>query len=143
LQAESLFCIFKSSFLQNSASSKGNSEPKGNFEPGKNLMAKILTSTQENMFVGSIPLKLCQLTSLQILDLSDNSISGTIPRCLKNFTAIAQKDLENFDLQSYPMKFLVIYISAHEYTTFSQYPYIEHAFMNTKGLNLEYDQFLD
>ncbi|GMH28678.1 hypothetical protein Nepgr_030521 [Nepenthes gracilis] len=35
-------------------------------------------------FVGEIPSTICMLDSLQILDLSYNSLSGEIPRCFKN-----------------------------------------------------------
>ncbi|KAJ8766536.1 hypothetical protein K2173_023783 [Erythroxylum novogranatense] len=39
-----------------------------------------------NYLTGEVPSSICQITSLQILDLSNNSFSGTIPRCLLNFT---------------------------------------------------------
>jgi EIX receptor 1/2 len=92
------------------------------------------------MFIGSIPLELCQLTSLQILDLSNNNISGAIPRCLKNFTAMAQKDLYN-NLRSIPLGISGNYVSTNDYT-FSQYTYFENAFVNTKGLHLDYYKIL-
>ncbi|KAJ9703208.1 hypothetical protein PVL29_004835 [Vitis rotundifolia] len=41
---------------------------------------------------GNLPnLTICQLKKIQILDLSGNNISGTIPRCLNNFTAMTKK----------------------------------------------------
>lgn len=113
---------------------------------GTSLKDLVVLRLPSNMFVGSIPLELCQLTSLHILDLSNNNISGTIPWCLKNFTAMAQKDLENFEIfgQLYlgSLGSLTKYISAKEDTSFYQYPYIEHAFVNIKGLHLGYDKIL-
>jgi EIX receptor 1/2 len=109
---------------------------------GTSLKYLVALRLPSNMFVGSIPLELCQLTSLQILDLSNNNISGTIPRCLKNFTAMAQKDLGNSYFLRYPLAFLVNYDFAHEYLALSRYPYIEHAFVNTKGLHLDYSKIL-
>ncbi|KAE8039090.1 hypothetical protein FH972_011533 [Carpinus fangiana] len=35
-----------------------------------------------NKFYGSIPISICNATNLEVLDLSNNSISGTIPQCL-------------------------------------------------------------
>ncbi|XP_050253241.1 receptor-like protein EIX1 [Quercus robur] len=58
---------------------------------GECLPSLIILSLRSNMFNGSIPLHLCWLQDLQILDLSLNDISGTIPQCLNNFTSMAQK----------------------------------------------------
>ena len=98
---------------------------------GTNLPNLIILRLPSNMFIGSIPLQLCQLTSLQILDLSHNSISGTIPRCLNNFTAMAQEQNLVFDY------YLPIPNSMHIRPL-----YIEQAWVNTKGMHLEYDQIL-
>ncbi|KAB2083819.1 hypothetical protein ES319_A05G293900v1 [Gossypium barbadense] len=46
---------------------------------------------QANDFNGRIPANFCRLAHMQILDQSQNSISGTIPSCLNNLTAMAQK----------------------------------------------------
>ncbi|XP_004296198.1 PREDICTED: probable leucine-rich repeat receptor-like protein kinase At1g35710 [Fragaria vesca subsp. vesca] len=53
-----------------------------------NLAILILRS---NHFNGSMPSQLCHLTSIQVLDLSMNNISGNIPKCLNNWTSLAQK----------------------------------------------------
>ncbi|RVW64018.1 Receptor-like protein 12 [Vitis vinifera] len=44
-----------------------------------------------NKFKGSIPLELCHLDSLQILDLGNNNLSGTIPRCFGNFSSMIKQ----------------------------------------------------
>jgi EIX receptor 1/2 len=108
---------------------------------GTSLKNLVVLRVPSNMFVGSIPLELCQLTSLQILDLSNNSISGTIPQCLKNFTAMAQKDLKNIDLQFYSLTFLDKQSSLID-KRFYRRSYIEKAVVNTKGLHLVYDKNL-
>ncbi|CBI22612.3 unnamed protein product, partial [Vitis vinifera] len=52
----------------------------------------IILNLRSNRFTGSISLDLCQLKRIQILDLSINNISGMIPRCFNNFTAMDQKE---------------------------------------------------
>ncbi|KAL6320583.1 hypothetical protein AAG906_008583 [Vitis piasezkii] len=56
------------------------------YTPG--LMVLVLHS---NKFTGSIPLELCHLDSLQILDLGNNNLSGTIPRCFGNFSSMTKQ----------------------------------------------------
>ncbi|GLT38594.1 hypothetical protein SLA2020_128330 [Shorea laevis] len=47
----------------------------------------IFFSVSKNKFSGEIPLEFCNCTSLQILDLSHNSINGTIPpQCISSFS---------------------------------------------------------
>lgn len=41
---------------------------------------------RSNEFSGDIPLQICQLSSLLVLDLANNRLTGTIPHCLGNFT---------------------------------------------------------
>ncbi|XP_059449522.1 receptor-like protein 33 [Corylus avellana] len=40
-----------------------------------------------NSLNGNIPFSFCNLSSLQVLDLANNNLSGSIPRCLDNFGA--------------------------------------------------------
>ncbi|XP_024628699.1 receptor-like protein 35 [Medicago truncatula] len=42
---------------------------------------------RSNEFRGVIPLQICQLSSLIVLDLANNKLSGTIPQCLNNITS--------------------------------------------------------
>ncbi|KAK4571391.1 hypothetical protein RGQ29_029989 [Quercus rubra] len=64
---------------------------------GEHLKSLIFLSLRSNMFNGSITLHLCWLKDLQILGLSLNDISGTIPQCLNNFIAMAQKRNYSFE----------------------------------------------
>ena len=73
-----------------------------------------------------LALIICQLTSLQILDLSHNS---TIPQCFNNFTVMAQKQ----HLDTKPFDYYYSYFASH---------YIEHVSVNTKGMHLEYSKIL-
>ncbi|MFS7895408.1 putative non-specific serine/threonine protein kinase [Helianthus anomalus] len=52
------------------------------------LYALVLGS---NKFYGRLPLQVCWLYNLQVLDLSNNGLSGNIPRCFNNFTSMARK----------------------------------------------------
>ena len=56
------------------------------YTPG--LMVLLLHS---NKFNGSIPLELCHLDTLQILDLGNNNLSGSIPRCFGNFSRMVKQ----------------------------------------------------
>jgi Leucine-rich repeat (LRR) protein len=44
-------------------------------------------SISNNSLIGNVPEMFCNLTSLQILDLASNNLSGSLPRCLNNFGA--------------------------------------------------------
>ncbi len=56
---------------------------------GKSMLSLVILNLHSNKFHGSIPLQLCHLVQIQFLDLSQNNISGNIPRCLYNLTAMA------------------------------------------------------
>ncbi|GAU21897.1 hypothetical protein TSUD_33940 [Trifolium subterraneum] len=45
---------------------------------------------RKNKFNGNIPSQLCKLSSLQILDFSNNMLRGSIPHCIGNMTAMIQ-----------------------------------------------------
>ncbi|XP_027924618.1 receptor-like protein EIX2 [Vigna unguiculata] len=51
---------------------------------------KIL-SLRVNHFFGSVPVQLCCLSQIQVLDLSRNNLSGEMPTCLRNFTTLMEK----------------------------------------------------
>ncbi|KAJ1419316.1 Leucine-rich repeat [Sesbania bispinosa] len=53
---------------------------------GEYLSSTIFLSLSNNSFHGSIPHSLCNASNLQVLDLSINNISGTIPSCLMTMT---------------------------------------------------------
>ncbi|XP_021821645.1 LRR receptor-like serine/threonine-protein kinase GSO1, partial [Prunus avium] len=57
---------------------------------GFELPKLVILILRSNRFYGRIPLQLCNLTHVHILDLSIN-ISGTMPKCLSNLTALVDK----------------------------------------------------
>ncbi|VVA22178.1 PREDICTED: LRR receptor [Prunus dulcis] len=88
---------------------------------------------QGNQFYSSIPPQLCHLTHIQILDLSNN-ISGTIPKCLNNLIALAQKGNSSLTIQ-------------HYYTyqldkVFISWPYDDEASLTWKGVRSKYKSTL-
>nr|GMD47002.1 LRR receptor-like serine/threonine-protein kinase FLS2 [Ipomoea batatas] len=56
---------------------------------GEKLLSLKYLVFYRNKFYGDIPLQLCQLHDLQLLNLANNNISGYIPQCFENFTAMA------------------------------------------------------
>ncbi|PRQ18532.1 putative non-specific serine/threonine protein kinase [Rosa chinensis] len=44
---------------------------------------------RSNEFNGIIPFSLCSLAGIHVLDLSHNNISGGLPDCFNNITALA------------------------------------------------------
>ncbi|GLT81569.1 hypothetical protein SLE2022_000140 [Rubroshorea leprosula] len=48
----------------------------------------------DNMFNGEIPPQFCNMTSLQVLDLSHNNLSGMMPQCFGNLNSMSVLNLE-------------------------------------------------
>ncbi|XP_057990170.1 receptor-like protein EIX1 [Hevea brasiliensis] len=72
---------------------------------GESLENLQILLLRDNLFEGNIPLQLCELKYIVILDLSFNSLSGRIPRCINNFLVIAEKEADRssryYDYASY------------------------------------------
>ncbi|XP_027357233.1 receptor-like protein EIX2 [Abrus precatorius] len=58
---------------------------------GSTLQVLQILILARNQFFGSLPLQICYLKSIQLLDLSLNNFSGQIPKCFQNFTSMARK----------------------------------------------------
>ena len=82
-----------------------------------------------NKFTGSIPLELCHLDSLQILDLGNNNLSGTIPRCFGNFSSMTKQSNSSSPFRFHNEDF--IYAGS-----------IDTAILVMKGVEYEYDNTL-
>jgi EIX receptor 1/2 len=104
---------------------------------GTSLPHLVVLRLPSNLFIGRMPLQLCHLTSLQILDLSHNNITGTLPLCLGNFTAMAQK--QNLDVS-----IIYSYTSVQNIDEFSSSNsnYFDHILVIIKGKYLEYKKTL-
>ncbi|XP_023877014.1 receptor-like protein EIX2 [Quercus suber] len=99
---------------------------------GEDLPQLIILILRSNKFYGSIPLNLCWLKYLRILDLSINDISGSIPRCIDNFTAMAEKGDSSTDIIS-----SVYNYSYDEHLIFEKI-YVDSARIAWKGRDDEY-----
>ncbi|KAF3437545.1 hypothetical protein FNV43_RR20299 [Rhamnella rubrinervis] len=62
---------------------------------GERLENLVVLSLRSNHFNGSIPVNLCHLQHLQLLDLSINDVSGSMPKCVGNFSAMRERSNEN------------------------------------------------
>ncbi|XP_044505283.1 receptor-like protein EIX2 [Mangifera indica] len=58
---------------------------------GESLPSLLILSLGSNRLNGNIPLQLCHLANIQILDISLNNISGSIPNCFNNFTTLSEE----------------------------------------------------
>jgi hypothetical protein len=80
-----------------------------------------------NNLNGSIPSNLCYLRKLQVLDLSLNNLSGGIPTCVMNFTAMTQDTVNSTSSKN------------HEYETSSWViSYDFNSFLMWKGVDQPY-----
>ncbi|PRQ37278.1 putative non-specific serine/threonine protein kinase [Rosa chinensis] len=65
---------------------------------GSSLKEMWVLQLRSNHFCGSIPSSICSLPLIRVLDLSQNNISGVLPRCLNNLTAFSLVSQEVDDL---------------------------------------------
>ncbi|XP_019157742.1 PREDICTED: LRR receptor-like serine/threonine-protein kinase GSO2 [Ipomoea nil] len=56
----------------------------------------VILRLRSNKFHGELPPDLCQLKYLQILDVANNNIIGSIPRCLNNLTSMVEQNEIDF-----------------------------------------------
>ena len=72
---------------------------------GHRFSSLMILNLHSNNLNGQISKELCALTSLQILDHSYNKLSGGIPRCVNNFSAMATKNNSNPDMSFHPLDY--------------------------------------
>ncbi|KAJ9556597.1 hypothetical protein OSB04_011211 [Centaurea solstitialis] len=70
---------------------------------GENLTRLYGLVLKSNNFFGPVPLQLCHLVNLQILDLSMNNLNGTIPPCVNNLTDMVHGRLSESFTHRYSM----------------------------------------
>ncbi|PRQ43840.1 putative non-specific serine/threonine protein kinase [Rosa chinensis] len=61
---------------------------------GQSLPNLVILCLRSNEFNGIIPFSLCSLAAIHVLDLSHNNISGSLPHCLNNITALAHDSID-------------------------------------------------
>ncbi|KAK4268204.1 hypothetical protein QN277_024890 [Acacia crassicarpa] len=97
---------------------------------GRYLHNLIGLRLQANKLQGSIPTNLCNLQDLQILDLSRNNITGNIPHCFSNLSAMS-----NMTARSLAISYLVAgYLGVSSY--------MDTATLSWKGEDVEYSKIL-
>ncbi|KAM5578546.1 hypothetical protein ABKV19_008717 [Rosa sericea] len=65
---------------------------------GQTMTKLLVLRLHSNEFYGSLPLNLCGLPVIHVLDLSKNNISGALPHCLNNITAYTSMSSQLEDL---------------------------------------------
>ncbi|XP_044505660.1 receptor-like protein EIX2 [Mangifera indica] len=99
---------------------------------GESLPSLLVLSLGSNRFNGNIPLQLCHLANIQLLDLSLNDISGSIPKCFNNFTALSETT-------SSRVAITYVYESPFER---GAHKYIDSNWLTWKGTKYEYSYTL-
>ena len=97
---------------------------------GGSLSDLIVLNLRSNEFNGSISLNLCRLRKIQMLDLSSNNLSRTIPKCLKNLIAMAHKESS------------IIAYNEMVYVFNIQLSYVDNTLVQWKGKESEYKNTL-
>ncbi|XP_022634573.1 receptor-like protein 12 [Vigna radiata var. radiata] len=64
---------------------------------GESMQQLIILNMRSNHFSGDLPIQLCYLKHIQFLDLSRNMLSKGIPSCVKNLTAMTEKNINTSD----------------------------------------------
>ncbi|KAI9116242.1 hypothetical protein K1719_012409 [Acacia pycnantha] len=84
---------------------------------GYNLHNLQILSMRNNHLNGSVPLDLCHLTTIQVLDLSLNNLSGQILKCLQNLSAMSRRPiaLDAIDVFYVFVNDLLAYIISYDF----------------------------
>ena len=100
---------------------------------GHHLHQLIVLILRGNMFRGNIPKSLCDLSFLQVLDLSQNIITGEIPQCLSQIIALSNIQFPRKPFSSFTVSFSYV-PSIHWFS--------DQATLTWKGQNREYGKNL-
>ena len=101
---------------------------------GSSLQNLVVIILRSNHLHGSLPLHLCHLAHLQVLDFALNQISGSIPKCFNNLTALTQKVRANATISHiYDQYFGSFYMTR---------TYDDHVLLMWKGREYDYKHIL-
>ncbi|KAH7845172.1 hypothetical protein Vadar_007317 [Vaccinium darrowii] len=111
----------------------------GNIQPwiGTHLANLLILSLRSNKFYGDVPLGICQLNSTHILDFSQNDLSGKLPRCFDNFSAM----MHRYDGMGETIDLDYIGVITGD-SSFFQGTYLANALVQWKGQEREYGKNL-
>ncbi|KAH7840762.1 hypothetical protein Vadar_021244 [Vaccinium darrowii] len=114
----------------------------GNIQPwiGTHFTKLIILSLRSNNFYGDIPLGICQLNNTHILDFSQNDLSGMLPRCFGNFSAM----IHRYDSMREAIDF--VYMRGRQGDNSEGYIaaiYLANALVQWKGQEREFGKNLD
>ncbi|GLU08670.1 hypothetical protein SLE2022_255690 [Rubroshorea leprosula] len=117
---------------------------------GHNLPNVRILILGSNKLRGPIPNEICALTFLQVLDLSHNNISGSLPRCISNFSSMAflkDGDLNTYiqynSAATYWMSMPFVARSFYFLPRYQGANIVENALVVMKGQLLEYSTILN
>jgi len=104
---------------------------------GHHLHQLIVLRLRANKFQGNIPTILCGLPFLQVLDLSKNNITGDIPQCLGDITALSNLNSPRNSFHYISFTFGYMYNGVYEVGSFN-----DKEILALKGSNREYGKNL-
>ncbi|XP_047147548.1 receptor-like protein EIX1 [Vigna umbellata] len=99
---------------------------------GESMQQLIILSMRGNHFSGHLPIQLCYLKHIQLLDLSRNMLSKGIPSCLKNLTAMTEKNINTSDTRNRIYWMNIIYFEM--YTVYGRKNYTLSISLMWKGV---------
>ena len=88
---------------------------------GESMQQLIILIMRGNDFSGNIPLHICYLKRIQLLDLSSNKLSEGIPTCLNNCTALSEKSINKTEVESRVHWYNTTYFQIYSFFTGSYY----------------------
>ncbi|RHN50285.1 putative non-specific serine/threonine protein kinase [Medicago truncatula] len=103
---------------------------------GHHLLQLSNLRMRANKFQGNIPTSLCNLSFLQVLDLSQNNIIGEIPQCFDRIVALSNL---SFPRTTFQHTSFIYFVENEMYETG---PFIDKEILAWKGSNKEYDKIL-
>ncbi|RHN50286.1 putative non-specific serine/threonine protein kinase [Medicago truncatula] len=106
---------------------------------GHHLHQLIVLRMRGNKFQGNIPTSLCNLSFLQVLDLSENNITGEIPQCFDQIVALTNLKFPRKIFQHFP--FIAINIVQNEWNEIGIFN--DKEILAWKGSNREYGKILE
>jgi Leucine-rich repeat (LRR) protein len=83
----------------------------------ENMHQLIILIMKGNHFVGNIPIQICYLRKIQVLDLSRNYLSEGIPKCLRNFTALSKKNINISETERHVYWYNATYYEVYGYNS--------------------------